>query len=54
MDIWKCICFKKRNIKRDLHKVKSGASALESRSDYIGNGSLLVRVAETAPHQTKY
>lgn len=30
MDIWKCIYFKKRNIKRDLHKVKSGASALES------------------------
>lgn len=31
MDIWKCICFKKRNIKRDLHKVKSKASALESK-----------------------
>lgn len=31
MDIWKCICFKKRNSKRDLHKVKSKASALESK-----------------------
>lgn len=30
MGIWKCIYFKKRNIKRDLQKVKSGASALES------------------------
>lgn len=32
MGIWKCICFKKRNIKRDLHKVKSKASALESKA----------------------
>lgn len=43
MDIGKCICFKKRDIKRDLLKVQSKASALESE---VITGEMAARLSE--------